>query len=202
MSDTKQKLDDVRKKVRHRRALGVAANLAGVTLGIAALFGPKMVVKHHQKEIGGEIKELADLSTQETKHKTTNYTPVRKDAEKFLEDNGYSLNMSSEKQEGMYFVDVIDQNNVSVGAAKVFCEGETHHIMNLLVLNDSPLMTLMQMQPESEFKKLNDATISFREGERITEAMNRHSMQESLKSKNVYLQELITGTRTRSLGTD
>ncbi len=57
------------------------------------------------------------------------------------------------------------------------------------------------MQPESEFKKLNYATISFREGECVTEAMNRHSMQESLKSKNVYLQEVITGARTRSFGT-
>ncbi len=51
--------------------------------------------------------------------------------------------MSSETQEDIYYVDVIDKNKVSVGEAKVFCEGETHHIMNLLVLNDSPLMTLM-----------------------------------------------------------
>ncbi|MBQ8869894.1 MAG: hypothetical protein IJ019_00785 [Alphaproteobacteria bacterium] len=201
MPDTKQEIDNVRKKIRHRRALRVAANLAGVTLGIAALAGPKMVVKHHQKEVEGEIKELADLSAQETKHKTTNYTPIRKGAKKFLEENGYSLNMSSETQNGAYYVDVIDQNNVSVGAAKVFCEDETHRIVELLVLNDSPLMTLMQMQPESGFKKLNDATISFREGERITEAMNRHRIQKSLKSKDVYLQEVITGTRTRSFGT-
>lgn len=202
MSNTKQKIEDIRKKLHHSRALKAAANLAGIALGVAAISSPKMVVKHHQNEIEEEIKELVDLSAQETKHKTTNFTPVREDANKFLEENGYSLNVSSETPKGMCYVDVVDKNNVSVGAANIFCDGETHHIMNLLVLNDSSLMTLMQTQTESEFKKENNTTISFREGERITEAMNRHRVQESLKCKNAYLQEVIAGVRTRSGGTN
>ena len=162
-----------------------------------------MALKNELKDTKNEVAELTETNAQETTHETAIFECKSKNTMNLLKENGYSLNLSPEFNSQDYLTfrcDVIDSNNNTVGLANVISEDEMF-IYDLVVLKDSSLMDLISSQPENDFQKQRESTISFIPGERITQAFHRHDRIENLQRKEKNLKETITGVREVYMGT-
>ena len=202
-NETDKKIEESKKRIKEKRRdfLRITSAVAAITLGAATIAAPKIAVNNKIKDIKEEQKELIDLNSQETEHESVRFECHSKNAADLLKQNGYSLNIPSGQKDFHFRCDVLDANNNSVGLADVISEEKTF-ILDLIVLKDSSLMDLISQQPESDFKPQKEGTISFRQGERIAEAVNRHIKLDILKAKEQRAKEMISKTRTVYMGTN
>lgn len=208
VEDANKKIEEAKERIREKqerqRFLRRAGTMVGVGFGIAtAIFAPKISQKNELNDTKNEVAELVEVNSQETVHETAIFKCKSKNTVNLLKENGYSLNLAPDfnSQDYLNFkCDIVDSNNNTVGLANVVSEDELL-IYNLTVLKDSSLMDLISSQPESDFQKQRDSKISFIQGERITQAFNRHDRIENLQRKEKQLKETITGVREVYRGT-
>lgn len=208
VEDVNKKIDEAKERIRKKQERRAAVKLAGVVTGImatiATVSAPKTILKNELKDTKNEVAELIEQSKQETTHETAIFKCKSKNTVNLLKENGYSLNLAPDfnSQDYLNFkCDIVDSNNNTVGLANVISEDELL-IYNLTVLKDSSLMDLISSQPENDFQKQREGTISFIQGERITQAFYRHDHIENLQRKEKHLKETITGVREVYMGTD
>ena len=199
----KEKVEELKlksKSVSNRR-VGVISNVAGLALLATAFAGPKIALSVEKNDIEKEQKELLALNEKETQYNTTVYKCSNNlDTKKLLEDNGYSLNLSSETKDGYVFVDIVDKNNESVGIASDFHAGSSDRIVNLIVVNDSSLNDFIQTQSGKNFMKESEGVLSCMQGERFVDAMKRHTRVDYLNKQHKHLSNEVVGMRTREMG--
>lgn len=206
VKETIQRVKDKSKRKDDRRALiQWASFFTAVALAATPVVVPNMLLKKKQKNMQEEIKELVDIKAQEKKYKATRFDAQGREATDFLRENGYSLLNDNDSNDtaGIGYTDVVDKNDVSVGLARI-CYGEGKSVVSeLLVVNDSELMTLLQTQQDSGFKYDGDGgKLSALPGGRFVHAMSRAGRIDILKRENHRLEELRTGVRTRYIERD
>ncbi len=206
VEDANKKIDEAKERIRKKQERRAAVKLAGVVTGImatiATISAPKTILKNELNDTREETTELLDLKAKETQHQTVHYECLCNNAKEILEHNGYSFAVPENTKEGVYKYDILDKNNETVGIVNALHFGEKPIFTDLTVLKDSSLMDLLEKQSENDFKKQREGTISFIQGERITQAFNRHDRIENLQRKEKHLKETITGVREINMGTD